>query len=68
MDNGGLTGSEIEKRVSDVRRVISMLNSVLWNKNILYKTKIYIYHVFVQSILLDGAETWTINFQQERKN
>jgi hypothetical protein len=30
---------EIEKRISEGRRVIGMLNSVLWSKTILHKTK-----------------------------
>jgi hypothetical protein len=35
----GATTLEIEKNVSEGRRVIGMLNSVLWSKNILHKTK-----------------------------
>jgi hypothetical protein len=35
----GTTTLEIEKRISERRRVIGMLNSVLWSKTILDKTK-----------------------------
>jgi hypothetical protein len=44
-----------------------MLNSVLWSKNILHKTKELMYQALVQSILLYGAETWTLNTQQANK-
>jgi hypothetical protein len=45
-----------------------MLNSVLWSKNILHKTKEKLmYQALVQSILLYGAETWSLNTQQANK-
>jgi hypothetical protein len=44
-----------------------MLNSVLWSKTILHKTKKLMYQALVQSILLYGAETWTLNTQQANK-
>jgi hypothetical protein len=52
------TTLEIEKRISEGRRVIDMLNSVLWGKNILHKTKKLMYQALVKSIL---------NTQQENK-
>jgi hypothetical protein len=57
----GATTLEIEKRISEARRVIGMLNSVLWSKTILHKTKKLMYQALVQSILLYAAETWTLN-------
>jgi hypothetical protein len=63
----GATTLEIEKRISEGRRVIDMLNSVLWSKNILHKTKKLMYQALVQSILLCGAETWTLDTQQANK-
>jgi hypothetical protein len=54
---------EIEKRISERGRVIGMLNSVLWSKTILHKTKKLMYQALDQSILLYGAETWTLNTQ-----
>jgi hypothetical protein len=44
-----------------------MLNCVLWSKTILHKTKKLMYQALVQSILLYGAETWTLNTQQANK-
>jgi hypothetical protein len=35
----GATILEIERRISEGRRVIGMLNSVLWSKTVLHKTK-----------------------------
>jgi hypothetical protein len=61
------TTLEIEKRISEGRRVIRMLNSVLWSKNILHKPKKHIYQALVQSILLYGAEIWTLNTKQANK-
>jgi hypothetical protein len=37
-----------------------MLNSVLWNRNILHSTKLLIYKSTVKSILTYGDETWSI--------
>jgi hypothetical protein len=39
LEASGATTLEIEKRISEGRRVIGMLNSVLWSKTILHKTK-----------------------------
>jgi hypothetical protein len=47
--------------------VIGTLNSVLWSKNILYKTNKLIYQPIVQSTLLYGAETRAVNKQQANK-
>jgi hypothetical protein len=46
----GATTLEIEKRISEGRRVIGMLNSVLWSKTVLHKTKKLMYQASVQSI------------------
>jgi hypothetical protein len=46
---------------------IFLLNSVLWSKNILQKSKKLMYQALVQSILLYGAETRTRNTQQANK-
>jgi hypothetical protein len=59
----GATALEIEKRISEGRRVSGMLNSVLWSKSILHKTQKFMYQALVQSILLYGAEIWTLNTQ-----
>jgi hypothetical protein len=44
-----------------------MLNSVLWSRNNVYKTKKRMYQALAQSILLYGAETWALNSKQENK-
>jgi hypothetical protein len=43
----GTTTLEIEKRISQGRRVIVMLNSVLWSKTVLHKTKKLMYQALV---------------------
>jgi hypothetical protein len=58
---------EIEKRISEGRRVIGMSNSVLWSKTTIHKTKKLMYQALVQIILLYEAETWTLNTQQANK-
>jgi hypothetical protein len=58
-DNGS-SDLEIEKeRISETRRVISMLNSILWSRNILHGTKLTVYNAIVKCILTYGAEIWT---------
>jgi hypothetical protein len=57
----------LEKRISERRRVIGMLNSFLWSKIILHKIKKLMYQALVQSILPYGAETWSLNTQQANK-
>jgi hypothetical protein len=62
-----LTNTYIEKRISGGRKVIGMLNSVLWSKTLLHRTKKTMYQALVQSILLYGAETWTLYTRQANK-
>jgi hypothetical protein len=52
----GSTDLEIEKRIGETRRVLSMLNSVLWNRNILHSTNLLIYNSIVKSILTYGSK------------
>jgi hypothetical protein len=59
----GATTLEIEKRINEGRRVIGILNSVLWSKTIPQKKQKIMYQALVQSMLLYGAETWTLNTQ-----
>jgi hypothetical protein len=67
VQENGSSDLEIDKRISETRRVISMLNSVSWNRNILHSTKILIYKSIVKRILTYGAETWTIKQKHRRK-
>lgn len=61
------TNLEIQRRITDGKRIIGMLNSILWSKNILHRTKKLIYQAIFQSTTLYGAETWTISRQQANK-
>lgn len=63
----GTSNKEIQKRITNGRKVIGMLNSILWNKNIINKTKTIIFKTIFQSIVLYGAETWTVNPHHNRK-
>jgi hypothetical protein len=63
----GTTTLEIEKIICEGRRVIGTLNSALWSKTILHKTKKLMYQALVRSILLCGAETWSLNTQHANK-
>ena len=51
---------EIEKKIFDSRKIIQMLNSVLWSRNIVEKTKRTIFNSLIENVLLYGAEAWTI--------
>ena len=42
------------------RKVIAMLNGILWSQNVINKRKRMIYHCTLENMLLYGAETWTI--------
>ena len=44
-----------------------MLNSVLWNRQIIRKNKLLIYNSIVQSTVTYGAETWKFNKNLESK-
>jgi pullulanase/glycogen debranching enzyme len=65
-DNGS-SDLEIEKSISETRRVISMLNSILWSRNILHGTKLTVYNATVKSTLTYGAETWTVKQKHRNK-
>ena len=45
-----------------------MLNSVLWSKNIVHNTKRIIYNSLVESVILYGAETWTLDRPHANKS
>jgi hypothetical protein len=44
-----------------------MLNSIPWSSSILGKTKTLIYKSIVETIILYGSETWTLNRRQQNK-
>ena len=39
LEQDGLSAMEIKKRISDTRKIIGILNSILWNRNIISKIK-----------------------------
>jgi hypothetical protein len=53
VQENGSSDLKIEKKISKTNRVISKLNSLLWNRNI---TTLLIYKLIVKSILTYGAE------------
>jgi hypothetical protein len=50
---------EINDRVNKGRTAISKLNSILWDRDVIYKTKTHIYHAIVNTITY-AAETWCL--------
>jgi hypothetical protein len=42
VQENGSSDREIEKRISETRRIVSILNSVVWNRNILHPTMLLI--------------------------
>ena len=44
--------TEIKYRISQTRKAISALNSILWHKNITKNRKLYIYETIIQNILV----------------
>ena len=67
LERDGSSAMEIEKRISDSRKIIGTLNSILWSRNIIAKTKRTIFNTLIESVLLYGAETWTIKSASEKK-
>lgn len=53
--------NDIKYRIQKGRSVITMLNGVLWDKNIRIDTKLEIYKSIIRSTLTYGAETWQLN-------
>jgi hypothetical protein len=60
VQENGSSNLEIEKMISETRRLISMLNSILWRRNILHGTKLTVYNAIVKIILTYGAKTWAV--------
>ena len=60
LEADGRSSAEIKKN-KHRRKIIGILNSVHWSKNILNNTKRIIYNSLVESVMLYGAETWTLD-------
>jgi hypothetical protein len=67
LEQNGASNLEIEKRINYGRKVIGILNSILWSSNILGKTKTLIYKSIVESIMPYGSETLALNRRQQNK-
>jgi uncharacterized membrane protein len=56
----------IRHRVTQARKIISALNGVWWSKNITRNRKKIIYSNMVKSVLIYGAETWSL-YEDDRR-
>lgn len=61
IEANGSSVEEMKKRLSSGRKVLDMLNSVMWSSNIQRRTEKLIYSSVVVSILLYGGEICTIS-------
>ena len=57
----------IKNKINKGRAVRSMLNGVLWNRQVTRKNKLQIYNSVVKSTVTYGAETWKFNKNLESK-
>jgi hypothetical protein len=67
LEQNGTSNLDIKKKINNARKVIGMLNSILWSSNILGKTKTLIYKSTVESIMLYVSETWTLKRTKQNK-
>jgi hypothetical protein len=51
---------EIYERINKGRAATTKLNSILWDRDMILKTKTYIYHATVKSTITYAAETWCL--------
>jgi len=56
----------IRHRITQVRKIIGALNGVWWSKNITRNRKKMIYNSMVKSVLIYGAEIWSL-YEDDRK-
>ena len=57
----------ISHRVTQARNIIGALNAVWWSKNITINRKKMIYNSMVKSVLIDGAEIWSLCEDDSRR-
>jgi len=50
----------IYDRINRGRAAITKLNSILWDRDVIPKTKTHVYHAIVKSIITYAAETWCL--------
>ena len=63
----GTCVTDITSRIGKAAAVFGNLKTIWKSKDILIKTKVYIYEVLVLPILLYGSECWTLRKQDESK-
>ena len=62
----GRNTKNIRHRIIQARKIISALNGVWWSKNTTRNRKKMIYNSMVRSVLIYGAETWSL-YEDERR-
>jgi len=63
----GKDSKNIRHRVTQARKIIGALNGVRWSKNITRNRKKIIYNSMVKSVLIYGAETWSLYDDDRRR-
>jgi hypothetical protein len=51
---------EINDKINRGRAAISKLNSILWDRDVIVKTKTHIYYAIVKSTITYAVETWRL--------
>ena len=67
IDRVGDNTTEIKYRINQARKIINVLISVWWHKNIVKNRKLYIYQTIIQNILVYDAEVWQIPTREMNK-
>jgi len=62
----GRDAKNIRHRVTQARKIIGALNGVRWSKNITRNRKKMVYNSMVKSVLIYGAETWSL-YEDDRR-
>ena len=65
--NDGRDNEDILKKTGKGRNMIKALHPILWNKNLINKTKKNVYQTMVQPVMTYGSETWVINKSMSQK-
>jgi len=63
----GRDTKNIRHRVTQARKIMGALNGVWWSKNITRNRKKIIYNSMVKSVLIDGAEIWSLCEDDSRR-
>jgi len=62
----GTDTKNIRHRVTQARKIIGALNGMWWSKDITKNRKKIIYNSVVKSVLIYGAETWSL-YEDDRR-